>query len=170
VNELLSAAVGAIVTALIAYPLGRVQGKQQTVFEEQAKVMVELRKRLLAADEALFFAATFADEENTRDQDELGDKILALGDYHEEKRVWLDERLNAKVDRIVGGYDGQSRALVTGRHGIPPPPQLRGMDAEEVYEEVRKWYWDEGQALAEDLEAEARKLLGVDPPWWRVWR
>ena len=131
-NELLIAAVGAIISALIAYPLGRTQGKQQTVFEEQAKIMVELRRRLLAADEELFFASTFT-EENTCVQDDLGDKILALGDYLEENSVWLDKRLNAKIARIVSGYDDQSRALVTGHHGIPPPPHLRDMDAEEVY-------------------------------------
>jgi hypothetical protein len=44
----------------------------------------------------------------------------------------------------------------------------RELDAEGVHEEVRKWYWDEGQVLVEELETEARKLLGIDSaPWWR---
>jgi len=130
--------------------------------------MAELRRRILAADKALFFASTYTNQPlNSRLQDELLDKTVSLGDYHQGQSVWLDERLNAKIARIVGGYDEHARALVTGHQGIPPPPHLRGMDPEEVYEEVRKWYWDEGQALAEDLEAEARKLLGVDLPWWR---
>ncbi|MDQ5827941.1 MAG: hypothetical protein M3441_27740 [Chloroflexota bacterium] len=165
-NELLIAVVGAILSALVAYPLGRAQGKQQTVFEEQAKIMVELRRLVMEVDKALFFAATFPDEKDS--QDELGDKIVALGDYHQEKCIWLDRELNTKIGRIIGGYDDQARALVTGHHGIPPPPHLRGMDTEGVYEKVRKWYWDEGQALVEELETEARKLLGVDSrPWWR---
>jgi len=60
VNELLVgllvAAVGAAVSTLIAYPLGQAQGKQQTIFEEQAKVMMELRTLVMETDEALFFA------------------------------------------------------------------------------------------------------------------
>ena len=53
-NELLIAVVGAILSALVAYPLGRAQGKQQTVFEEQAKIMVELRRLVMEVDKALF--------------------------------------------------------------------------------------------------------------------
>jgi hypothetical protein len=82
-----------------------VQGRQQTVFEEQAKVMAETRRRILAADKALFFASTYTDKElGARLQDELLDKVGSLGDYHQEQSVWLDERLNAKIARIVGGY------------------------------------------------------------------
>ncbi len=58
----------------------------------------------------------------------------------------------------------QNRAPVTGQHGIPPPP--RSMGVEEGHEEVGRWYWDEGQALAEDLRAEVRRPLGVDWRWW----
>jgi hypothetical protein len=65
VNELLIAVVGAILSALVAYPLGRAQGKQQTVFEEQAKIMVELRRLVMEVDKALFFAATFPDEKDS---------------------------------------------------------------------------------------------------------
>jgi hypothetical protein len=161
---LLVAVVGAALSALIAYPLGRAQGKQQTVFEEQAKVMAELRELVMETDKALFFAATFPHEEDS--QDELGNKIVALGDYHRKKSVWLDRQLNAKLERTISGYDDQARALVTGHHGIPPPPHLRGMDEEGVYEEVKKWYWDEGQVLVEELESEARELLGVDSAPW----
>jgi hypothetical protein len=54
VNDVLVGLVVAAVSALIAYPLGRVQGKQQTVFEEQARVMAELRRLVMEADDALF--------------------------------------------------------------------------------------------------------------------
>ena len=165
-NELLAAAVGAILSALVAFPLGRTLGKQQTVFEQQAKVMAELRRLVIEPDRTLFFASTSPHEEEF--QKELGNQIVSLGDYHRVNCVWLDRRLNAKIEGIIGGYDDQARALVTGRHEIPPPPYLEGMDAESVYEEVRKWYWGEGQAFVEELETEARKLLGVNSgPWWR---
>ena len=165
-NELLVAAVGAVLSALVAYPLGRAQGKQQTVFEQQAKVMAELRRLVIEADKALVFSSAFPEKEIS--QNELGEKVVALGGYHQENSVWLDRRLNAKIERIIGSYDDQARALVTGHHGVPPPPHLEGMDAEGVYKEVRKWYWDEGQVLVEELETEARKLLGVDSaPLWR---
>jgi hypothetical protein len=163
-NDLLIV-VGAALSAVIVYPLGRAQGKQQTVFEEQAKVMAELRRRVLELDEAMFFASTFPEERNN--QDELLDKIGAVGDYHQEKSVWLDKRLNAKIENLIRGYDDQARALVTGKDGIPPPPHLREMDTEGVHREVERWYSNEGQALVTELETEARKLLGVDSPWWR---
>ena len=148
-NDLLIAAVGGILTALIAYPLGRVQGRQQTGFEERAKVMVELRRRLLAADKVLAFASTHTDQTlSSRLQDELLDKIGSLGDYYQENNLWLDHPLEEKLARIIRGYDDQARALVTGHHGIPPPPHLQGMEPEEVYEEVRKWYRDEGSPEA----------------------
>lgn len=165
-SEMLAAAVGVVLSALIAYPLGRVQGRQQVVFEQQAKILAELRRLVIEADKALFFASTFPEDDNH--QDELGEKINALGDYHQQHSVWLDRQLNAKIAEIIGGYDDQARALITGRHEIPPPPHLERMDTEQVHEEVRKWYWDEGQALVQQLETEARTLLGIDPaPLWR---
>jgi hypothetical protein len=168
-NDLLIAAVGAIVSAVVAYPLGRVQGKQQTVFEEQAKIMAELRRRLMAADKALAFASAFADEDDPRYRDELLEQVGSLGDYYQDNNVWLERRLKEKIARIVRGYDDQAQALITGHQDILAPRQYQGMTPEEVHEEVLEWYLGEGQALAEDLEAEARKLLGVDRPWWRRW-
>ena len=168
-SDLLSAAVGAIIAALVTYPLGRTQGRQQTVFEEQAMVMAELRRRLLAADKALAVASAFADDEGSQYQDELLEKVGSMGDYYEENNVWLDRRLKEKIASIVRVYDDQARALFTGHHDIPTPRQYQGMTPKEVHAEVLEWYLVEGRALAEDLEAEARKLLGVDSPRWQFW-
>jgi hypothetical protein len=145
-----------------------VQGRQQTVFEERAKVIVELRGRLLAADKALALAWTYTDQSHI--QDELLDKIGSLGDYYEENNIWLDQQFKEKIAGIVQAYDEQVRALVTGRRGIPPPPHLQGMEPKEIYKEVWRWYLAEGQELASELEVEARRLLGVDRRWWQVWR
>jgi len=80
-TDLLVGLVVAATSALIAYHLGLAQGKQQTIFEEQATIMAELRRLVLETDEALFWAATFAEEaaeegaDNEDSQDELGDKL-----------------------------------------------------------------------------------------------
>jgi hypothetical protein len=102
VKELLVAAVGAVLSALVAYPLGRIQGKQQTVFEQQAQVMAELRRLVIETDQALVFASAFPEKEQSHD--ELSAKVVALGDYHREKSIWLDRQLNTKIERIVGSY------------------------------------------------------------------
>lgn len=145
IAPILTAVVGAALSALIAYPLGRTQGKQQTLHQEQVKVIAEIRRLLLEADEALWLAAMRPDDEDFRDG--MFGKIARLGQYHREKDIWLDRNLNDKISAIADGYMEQASKL------FDASSQSEAFELEEhrASEEVNRWAY-------------------TDDCWWLRWR
>lgn len=168
---LLTAVVGVILSALIAYPLGRVQGRQQTLYEEQVKIISEVRKLVLEIDEALWDATHRPDVEPRKQA--LNNNIAALDSYHQEKRVWLYPPQNAKITAIIKGYGAQAHRLqVDPLSGPDVGGPVLEVEEHKAALGAGKWASEEGRQLVAELEAEARNLLGTDqrPFWQRIRR
>jgi hypothetical protein len=167
---LISVAVGAILTAVIAYPLGRTQGRQQTLYEEQVKIISEIHRLVRKTEEAMFSAAHRPGMED--DWKELWKSISALGSFHRDKSIWLYPPQNAKITAIIRGYEEQANKLridpsMLDDVGGP----VWEVEEHRASEGAQVWFYSEGRRLAGELEQEAKRLLGTDqrPLWQRMW-
>jgi hypothetical protein len=152
----LVALVGVVASAVIAYPLGRAQGRQQTLHEEQVKIMVELRRRLGEVDALLWVAAMRADDEEFRMA--FFKKLGELGDYHHEKCIWLKQRLNTRIEEMIEAYEKQGEKIAfPSRTG-----EILEVSERKTADSIHEWTDSQGKALVSELEDEARRLLGVD--------
>jgi len=168
---LLAAAVGAILTAVIAYPLGRMQGRQQTLYEEQVKIISEIRRLVRKTEEAMFRATHRPDMEDH--WQELWKSISALGSFHRDKSIWLYPPQNAKITAIIEGYQEQANKLridPLSRDDVGGP--VLEVEEHKASEGATGWFYSEGRQLLGELEEEAKRLLGTDqrPLWQRVFK
>jgi len=168
---ILAAAVGAMLSAVIAYPLGRIQGRQQTLYEEQVKIISEIRRLVLKTDAALSSAISRPDQEEYVKA--LGESVRALSDSYGDKSIWLYPSQNAKIGALVKGYRDQLFHI----HSVDFPrmdetSKVREVEEHRASQRAGTWSYSEGRRLVGELEEEAKRLLGTDqrPFWQRLFR
>ena len=161
-GALIVAAVGAVLTAVIAFPLGIARGKRQTRHNEQVRIVDEIRRDILDMVPTLRLAAVTQDETWRMDLKSKRDNIQ---NYYRDNSVWLTPRRAKRIGDIIDGYVGEANRVLWQ----PPaddPDRLGHPD--EIPPNAYDWSETEGKRLAGELEKEARRLLGTErASWWR---
>lgn len=170
-----------MVAVFLAYALGRRQGKEQTRYQERARVVIELRRKMRDTMDSFPFPALTREQDpldflpttplyrwlrDTRTARRLGEfvalvllsrKFSDLSDYYEANEPWLSPEMREKADPVLRSISEQALVLY-GAGGRYP----RDWEALRRREE-------EFRPLMEELDAEARRLIGTPRkhPWWR---
>jgi hypothetical protein len=156
--------VFSIAGVLLGTLVGLWQGRKQTQYQRRADVVTELRQRMRETLQAMAVLCA-TPEHRVRaevpprvEQAELtGDKLDRLANYHEDHAMWLNKRVNEKLEAFTDEIAlrwGQGQAA------------LGAEDEEEVMGELRDWV-DEALQQADEIRAEFDHLLKVGTPRWR---
>jgi hypothetical protein len=170
-----------LVAVFLAYALGRRQGRAQTRYQESAKVVIELRRKMRDTMESFpypllergqdpldFLPTTplyhWLRRRSTVQRLEefvwlmlLGRRLRDLGGYYEANEPWLSPEIREKVGPVLKSIAEQTMILYTASGRYPRD-----------WESLRRRE-EEFDLLLNELDAEARRLIGIpqERPWWR---
>lgn len=172
-----------LVAVLLAYFFGRMQGMEQTRYQESAKVVVELRRKmrdtmdsfpypiLERGQDPLDFLPTsplyrwLRRRRTVQRLDEffwllvLARKLPDLDGYYEANEPWLSPEIREKVGPVLKSLSEQ--VLILYKAGGRYPRDWENLRRRE----------EEFRPLLNELDAEARRLIGTPrgrPRWKRV--
>lgn len=161
------AVVGAVVSGTIFYFVGLHHGKQQIRYVRRAVAVTELQRRLRETRESFSNLATprryQIERESWNREEELKaaqEKLDALDGYLQDNSLWLDEQTMKAVDDYT---DALAMKLVDIEVGLAASED----EASRAIESAWQWLEGEGTELSDEAEAELRRALGTDAPWWR---
>lgn len=150
-----------LAAVVLAFFLGKRQGRDQALYTKRAEVIIELRRRVLELSE--YLALYPHKHPPTEDDKELIGKLDALSRYHEDNLPWLEPRTSQKVDLIRSTFWQQSAEASKA---------LRERSTDESQTGLIEWQRDVYRPLMDELEGEARRLIGTRRGWQpnRGWR
>ncbi len=159
----------------VAYVLGRAQGKHQTQHNESTRAVTELRRKAIEAQESLETCKSMLDselpswsEEDVKQAvEDFKDKVWELCDYYRAAYPWMQEQTIEKIKPLVWELYLPAAGLVLDKIS----ESLEGGDERKQsqlqQEAMRNWDTQKLQPLLEELDAEARRLVGTSPSWLR---
>lgn len=137
-----------LVGIVVAFLLGRVQGRSQTRYVKSAEILTELRRIVLEIEMYLVHYPEEPDEGKVILGEKIKDHELELVRYLQTYALWLPRPTRDKVDAVLREF---MRAYT----------DADSLDAKELTERLR--------ALMSELAVETERLLGTGPPWWKPW-
>jgi hypothetical protein len=144
------AAVGAILSGVISYFVGRRRGREQLYQEQRVETVNELRRLLREAQWRMVDASAPSEFDDPGDppRDELIEhaieRVDELDGYHRDRAPWLSEQVQEKVGRLADEYQDKLGEL---------RERIRHYDDEdEAVRPVYDWLEEEMQRIFEDLD------------------
>jgi DNA polymerase elongation subunit (family B) len=178
----LAAIAGAVVASVIAYPLGKWQGRGQTVYEERTKAVTEIRHKLRELQAKICeWSIPYESEyrldiypERRTQGSVISQQLEELRTYYAAKEPWLDSRTREAFREIEGPL---LRVCFDFMEIIDPdnPPEdpvraARHAEEEEYAADFNEWISEsnfEGfGGLQDKWNREVERVVGVRP-WWR---
>jgi hypothetical protein len=178
----LGAIVGAVVAAVIAYPLGKWQGRGQTVYEERTKAVTEIRHKLRELQAKIYEWSIPYESEyrldiypDRRVQGRVVfQQLEELRTYYAAKEPWLDSRTRETFREIEGPllrvcFDFME---IIAPDNLPEESTLapHRVEEEKYAADLNEWISEsnlEGFGGFQDKwNREVERVVGVRP-WWR---
>jgi hypothetical protein len=188
VTELLAAVLGAVVGGVIAYSFGKRQGREQTVYEEQARTVIQIRHMLREVQSKIYEWSIPYESEYRLDiypsrpvqGRAIFQELENLSTYYTAQEPWLESRTRETFKEIQGVLYKKCFDFFDVIDPINPPDEstLASLAAEVEAEEeehataLNEWISEsnlEGYGgLKEKWDQEAERVVG-GRPWWRRW-
>jgi hypothetical protein len=165
-GDILLAAMQILGGSVIGFLGGLLVGRKQIQYQRRVEVVTELRQRLREARRSFADMATppeyrvAAEQFQTKEVEEAGEKLDALTDYFEDNGNWLDKRTDEQLDNLTDEL-AFLWADVRGRldAGEDPSSPLKAA-----------WDWlDEADEAIEEINERFDRAVGTHKTWWRFW-
>jgi hypothetical protein len=151
--------------------LGHWLGHKQTRNEQQAEVLIELRRKYRGlSEQLLIFSVPLPQGTSELEQIEsMQPDIDAMLEYFHNERIYLDPDLTEQARWICGGFLQHFDHMQRARRADADRSPMHSSYCEEfarARQDMERWREEELPALLEDLEEEIRKLRSTRWPLW----
>jgi hypothetical protein len=182
VTELLTVLLGAVVGAVIAYPLGKRQGRAQTVYEERARTVIQIRHMLRELQAQIYEWSIPYESEYRLDiypsrlaqGQRIFQQVEDLRTYYAAQEPWLDARTRETFREIEGLLLKKSFDFMDLIDPENPPDESslasHHTEEEEYAAALNEWISESNLegfgGLKEKWDREVKRIVG-SRPWWR---
>jgi hypothetical protein len=181
-TELWTALLGAIVGAVIAYPLGKRQGREQTVYEERTKTVIQIRHLLREVQSKIYEWSIPYESEYRLDSypsrriqgQTIFQEVEDLRTYYAAQEPWLDSQTRETFREIEGLL--LKKCFDFMDHIVPEnPPDESALASHHAEEEeyaaaLNEWISESNLegfgGLKEKWDREVERVVG-NRPWWQ---
>lgn len=153
-----------LIAVVLAYALGRVQGRAQTRYDKSTGIVTELRRRILSLK--WHYGRWVRDPSDETSYEVVG-VLYGLVEASKVGLPWLEPRTAEKLEPLVSAmrYEGLYHYGILKTAG-EEVQHIR----DEATEELRRWVENDLDSLVDDLEDEVRRLIGTKEAWDRYRR
>ncbi len=150
-----------LIAVVLAYALGRRQGRSQTRFNKSAEIVTDLRRQILSLK---WHYRRWVKDPSDETSYEVVAVLHGLVEAYKAGLPWLEPRTVEKLEPLISTlrYEGLYHygILKTASEEVQ---HIRN----EASDGLRKWVENDLDPLVDDLEDEARRLIGTKRAWDR---
>ncbi len=150
-----------LIAVVLAYALGRAQGRSQTRFDKSAEMVTDLRGQILSLK---WYYRRWVKDPSDETSFEVMRALKTLVEGYKTGLPWFEPRTAEKLEPLISAmrYEGLYHygILMTAGQEVQ---HIR----DKATEELRKWVERDLDPLVDDLEDEVRRLIGTRKAWER---